>query len=162
MRLGGVSAGSGAGCGGCTSGASDGPSVQSPAEALQIICHGSGGPVPCQSDNNDGEERPAVKGVRAEVVAGTRRVKDDGPAGEDIRSALGTWLMENGQPAEYRKRVLDSDNDEEIRDLPEEEQRLVRRTKVLIRSSHRQWSNARRRSRRETWLYSHGWVCMRV
>ena len=38
--------------------------------------------------------------------------------------------MESGQPVEYRKRVLDSDDEEEIRDLPEEEQRLARRTKV--------------------------------
>ena len=53
--------------------------------------------------------------------------------GEDFRSALGTWPMENGQPVEYRKRMLDSDDDEEIRDLPEKEQRLARRTKVLRR-----------------------------
>ena len=60
------------------------------------------------------------------MVAGLRRAKDEDPVGEDIRSALGTWPMENGQPVEYRKRMLDSDDDEEIRDLPEQDQRLAR------------------------------------
>ena len=66
------------------------------------------------------------------MVAGLRRAKDEDPVGEDIRSALGTWSMENGQPVEYRKRMLDSDDDEEIRDLPEKDQRLARRTKIQI------------------------------
>ena len=74
-----------------------------------------------------------ARGIRAEKFAGSRRAKDDGPVGEDIRSALGTWPLEEGQPVEYRKRVLDSDDDEEIRALPEEEQGLARRTKVLRR-----------------------------
>ena len=30
------------------------------------------------------------RGVRAEMVAGSRRAKDDGPVGEGIRTALGT------------------------------------------------------------------------
>ena len=72
------------------------------------------------------------RGVRAEMVAGLRRAKDEDPVGEDIRSAHGTWPMENGQPVEYRKRMLDSDDDEEIRDLPEKDQRLARRTKIQI------------------------------
>ena len=74
-----------------------------------------------------------ARGVRAEMFAGSRRAKDDDPVGEDIRSALGTWPLEEGQPVEYRKRVLDSDDVEEIRALPEEEQGLARRTKVLRR-----------------------------
>ena len=53
--------------------------------------------------------------------------------GEDIRTALGTWPIENEQPVKYRKRVLDSDDEEEMRELPEEEQRLARLTKVLRR-----------------------------
>ena len=74
-----------------------------------------------------------ARGVRAEKFAGSRRAKDDGPVGEDIRSALGTWPLEGGQPVEYRKRVLDSDEEKEIRALLEEEQGLARRTKVLRR-----------------------------
>ena len=75
-----------------------------------------------------------ARGVRAEMLAGSRRAKDDGPVGEDIRTALGTWPLEEGiQPVEYRKRVLDSDDDEEIRALPEEEQGIARPTKVLRR-----------------------------
>ena len=46
------------------------------------------------------------KGVRAEMAADSRRAKDDGPVGEGIRTALGTWPMENEQLVEYRKRVL--------------------------------------------------------
>ena len=53
--------------------------------------------------------------------------------GEDIRSALGIWPTENGQPVECRRRVLDSDDEKEMRDLQEEEQRLARRSKVLRR-----------------------------
>ena len=34
------------------------------------------------------------RGVRVELVAGSRRAKDDGPVDEDIRSALGNWPME--------------------------------------------------------------------
>ena len=34
---------------------------------------------------------------------------------------------------EYRKRVLDSDDQEEMRDLPEEEQRLTRGSEVFRR-----------------------------
>ena len=79
------------------------------------------------------KRRQQARGVRAEILAGSRRAKDDGPVGEDIRSALGTWPLEDGQPVEYRKRVLDSDDEEEIRALPEEEQGLARRTKVLKR-----------------------------
>ena len=52
------------------------------------------------------------RGARAEMAAGSRRAKDDIPVGEDIRTALGTWPMKNGQPVEYRKRVLDSDGEE--------------------------------------------------
>ena len=74
-----------------------------------------------------------ARGVWAETFAGSRRAKDDGPVGEDIRTALGTWPLEEGQPVDYRKRVLDSDDEEEMRVLPEEEQRLARRTKVLRR-----------------------------
>ena len=74
-----------------------------------------------------------ARGVRAEMLAGLRRAKDNGPVGEDIRTALGTWPLEDDQPVEYRKRVLDSDDEEEMRALPEEEQRLARRTKVLRR-----------------------------
>ena len=62
-----------------------------------------------------------ARSVRAEVVAGSRRVKDDGPVGKDIRSALGIWPTENGQLVEYRKQMLDSDEKEEIRHVPEEE-----------------------------------------
>lgn len=64
------------------------------------------------------------------MVEDSRRAKDDGLMGEDIRSALGIWPTENGQPVEYRKRVLDSDDEKE---LPEEEQRLARCTKALRR-----------------------------
>ena len=73
------------------------------------------------------------RGLREEMVAGSRRAKEYGPVGEDIRTALGTWPLENGQPVEYRKRVLDSDEEEQMRDHPEEEQRLSRRAKVLKR-----------------------------
>ena len=66
-----------------------------------------------------------ARGVRAEMFAGSRRAKDDGPVGEDIRTALGTWPLEEGQPVDYRKRVLDSDDEEEMLALPEEEQRLA-------------------------------------
>ena len=80
------------------------------------------------------EERgQQARGVRAEMLAGSRRAKDDEPVGEDIRTALGTWSLEDGQPVEYRKSLLDSDDEEEMRALPEEEQRLARRTKVLRR-----------------------------
>ena len=48
-----------------------------------------------------------ARGVRAELSAGSRRAKDDGPVGEDIRSALGTWPLEDGHPVEYRKRNRD-------------------------------------------------------
>ena len=34
------------------------------------------------------------RGVRAELLAGSRRAKDDGPVGKDIRTALGTWSLE--------------------------------------------------------------------
>lgn len=39
--------------------------------------------------------------------------------GKNIRSSLGIWPTETGQPLECRKRVLNSDEEEEIRNLPE-------------------------------------------
>ena len=36
----------------------------------------------------------------AEMIAGSRRAKDDGLVGEVIRAALGTWPLEDDQPVE--------------------------------------------------------------
>ena len=73
------------------------------------------------------------RGVRAELLAGSRRAKDDGPVGKDIWTALGTWSLEGANRWNGRKRELDSDDEEELRAFPKEEQRLSRRTKVLRR-----------------------------
>ena len=71
------------------------------------------------------------KGVQAEVVVGSRRFKEVGPVGEDIRSALGIWPTDKGQPAECRNRIPDSTRKRCV--IFQRRSGEVRRSKVLRR-----------------------------
>ena len=63
-------------------------------------------------------------------VVGTRTAKPEDPVSHDIRK-YATWPQQDGQPEGYRQRLLDSDEEDELANLPVDQRAAARSAKVI-------------------------------
>ena len=71
-----------------------------------------------------------ARAVMATKVAGARTAKPEDPVFHDIRKYV-TWPQQDGQPEGYRQRLLDSDEEDELANLPVDQRAAARSAKVI-------------------------------
>ena len=78
-----------------------------------------------------GEIKAAEARVAMSKTSGTRTKPED-PVSHDIRK-YATWPQQDGQPEGYRRRLLDSDEEDELALLPVDQRAAARSAKVIRR-----------------------------
>ena len=73
-----------------------------------------------------------ARAAMATKVAGARTAKPEDPVSHDIRK-YSTWPQQDGRPEGYRRRLLDSDDEDELAMLPVDQRAMARSTKVIRR-----------------------------
>ena len=73
-----------------------------------------------------------IKAAMAAKVVGARTAKPEDSVSHDIRK-YATWPQQDGQPEGYRKRPLDSDDEDELALLPVDQRAAARSAKVIRR-----------------------------
>ena len=79
-----------------------------------------------------GRSRQKKRAVIATKTAGARIAKPEDPVPHDIRK-YATWPQQDDQPEGYRRRLLDSDDEDELATLPVNQRAVARSAKVIRR-----------------------------